>query len=146
MRLKYAFIIKCEEVVKNGAGEVAELRCTADLGSKTGGPTANRKVKGTIHWVSARHAIDAEIRLYDRLFTVPEPDAEGDFKTHLNPHSLELVTAKCEPSLKEARPELRYQFERLAYFALDKDAAPDRLVFNRTITLKDTWAKEAQRR
>ena len=103
-------------------------------------------MKGTIHWVSAAHAIDAEVRLYDRLFTVPEPDAGGDFKQHLNPHSLEVLTAKCEPSLKDARPDLRYQFERLAYFALDKDSQPGKLVFNRTITLKDTWAKEAQKR
>ncbi len=124
VRLKYAYIIKCDEVVKDAAGQVVELRCTADLGSKTGGPTASRKVKGTIHWVSAAHAIDAEVRLYDRLFTVAEPDAGGDFKQHLNPHSLEVVTAKCEPSLKDARAELRYQFERLGYFTLDKDSAP----------------------
>jgi glutaminyl-tRNA synthetase len=141
VRLKYAYIIKCEEVVKDAAGNVVELRCTADLDSKTGGATAGRKVKGTIHWVSAAHAVDAEVRLYDRLFTVPEPDAGGDFKATLNPHSLEVITAKCEPSLKDANPAERYQFERLAYFALDLDAAPGRLVLNRTITLKDTWAK-----
>ncbi|TAL04108.1 MAG: glutamine--tRNA ligase, partial [Verrucomicrobia bacterium] len=145
VRLKYAYIIKCEEVIKDAGGNIAELRCTADLDSKTGGATSARKVKGTIHWVSAAHAIDAEVRLYDRLFTVPEPDAEGDFKKHLNPHSLEVVTAKCEPSLKDAKPDERYQFERLAYFALDQDSAPGKLVFNRTITLKDTWAKEAQK-
>jgi glutaminyl-tRNA synthetase len=102
-------------------------------------------VKGTIHWVSAVHAVDAEVRLYDRLFTVPEPDAEGDFKKHLNPHSLEIVTAKCEPSLKEAKSELRYQFERLGYFALDKDSTPAKPVLNRTITLKDAWSKEARK-
>jgi glutaminyl-tRNA synthetase len=145
VRLKYAYIIKCEEVVKDATGNITELRCTADLDSKTGGPTSSRKVKGTIHWVSTAHAVDAEVRLYDRLFTVPEPDAGGDFKSHLNPRSLEVVTAKCEPSLKDAKPELRYQFERLAYFALDKDSSPGKLVFNRTITLKDTWAKEAQK-
>ena len=145
VRLKYAFIIKCDEVVKDASGKITELRCTADLDSKSGGPTAGRKVKGTIHWVSAAHAIDAEVRLYDRLFTVPEPDAEGDFKTKLNPHSLEIVTAKCEPSLKEAKTELRYQFERLAYFALDKDSTAQKIIFNRTITLKDAWAKEAQK-
>src|SRR6185369_1140123 len=116
-----------------------------DLDSKTGGSTAGRKVKGTIHWVSAAHAIDAEVRLYDRLFTVPEPDADGDFKKHLNPHSLEIVTAKLEPSLKDAKPELRYQFERLAYFTLDKDSALGKSVFNRTITLKDAWVREAQK-
>ena len=141
VRLKYAFIIKCEEVVKDAVGQVVELRCTADLGSKSGGPTASRKVKGTIHWVSAAHAVEAEVRLYDRLFTVPEPDADGDFKQHLNPHSLEVVTAKCEPSLKDAKSELRYQFERLAYFAIDKDSGSGKLILNRTITLKDAWAK-----
>jgi glutaminyl-tRNA synthetase len=145
VRLKYAYIIKCDEVVKDSAGDITELRCTADLGSKTGGPTASRKIKGTIHWVSAAQAIDLEVRLYDRLFNVPEPDAGGDFKKHLNPHSLDVVTAKGEPSLRETRPELRYQFERLAYFALDKESEPDRPVFNRTITLKDTWAKEVQK-
>ena len=131
--------------MKDAAGNVAELRCTADFDSRTGGPNAGRKVKGTIHWVSAPHAIDAEVRLYDRLFTVPEPDAAGDFKQHLNPHSLEMVTAKCEPGLKDARPELRYQFERLGYFALDTESAPGKLVFNRTITLKDAWARESQK-
>jgi len=146
VRLKYAYIIKCDEVVKDAAGQVVELRCTADLDSKTGGANAARKVKGTIHWVSAAHAIDAEVRLYDRLFTVPEPDADGDFKTHLNPHSLDVVTAKLEPSLKDASPELRYQFERLAYFSLDADSQPGKLVFNRTITLKDAWAKETQKK
>ena len=145
VRLKYAYLIKCDEVVKDAAGNVIELRCTADLGSKTGGPTAGRKVKGTVHWVSAGHAIDAEVRLYDRLFTVPEPDAAGDFKSFLNPHSLEVVTAKCEPSLREAQRDLRYQFERLGYFCVDPDSQPDRLVFNRTITLKDTWARAAQK-
>ncbi|HEX5220943.1 MAG TPA: glutamine--tRNA ligase/YqeY domain fusion protein [Verrucomicrobiae bacterium] len=146
VRLKYAYIIKCDEVIKDAAGTITELRCTADLDSKTGGPTAARKVKGTIHWVSARHAVDVEARLYDRLFTSPEPDADGDFKQHLNPRSLEVVTAKGEPSLQDARAEHRYQFERLAYFTLDKDSKPERLVFNRTITLKDAWAKEAQKR
>src|SRR5205085_5230493 len=146
VRLKYAYIIKCDEVVKDASGKIIELRCTADLDSKSGGATAARKVKGTIHWVSAAQAIDAEVRLYDRLFTVPEPDADGDFKRHLNPHSLEIITAKCELSLKDAQPELRYQFERLGYFTLDKDSAPEKLVFNRTITLTDTWAKEAAKR
>ena len=149
VRLKYAYIIKCDEVVKDAGGAIAELRCTADLDSKSGGPAANRKIKGTIHWVSAPDAIDAEVRLYDRLFTAAEPDAGGDFKSSLNPHSLEVVTAKCEPSLKAAKPDLRYQFERLGYFVLDKDAqlstGNPRLIFNRTLTLKDTWAKEARK-
>jgi glutaminyl-tRNA synthetase len=146
VRLKYAYIIKCDEVVKDAAGNVTELRCTADLDSKSGGPTSSRKVKGTIHWVSASHAIDAEVRLYDRLFTVPEPDADGDFKAFLNPHSLETLIAKCEPSLTDAAPETRYQFERLGYFILDPDWKPGNLVLNRTMTLKDTWAKETKKR
>ncbi|HUI06344.1 MAG TPA: glutamine--tRNA ligase, partial [Verrucomicrobiae bacterium] len=148
VRLKYAYIIKCDEVIRDASGKVTELRCTADPTSKSGGATSNRKIKGTIHWVSAAHAIDAEVRLYDRLFTVPEPDATGDFKSAINPHSLEVVTAKCESSLCDARPDLRYQFERLGYFTLDPDSdiqAPvpsqRKLVFNRTITLKDAWAK-----
>ncbi len=146
VRLKYAFIIKCDDVVKDADGRVIELRCTADLESKSGGPNAARKVKGTIHWVSAAHALDAEVRLYDRLFTEPEPEKDGrDFKTVLNPHSLEILTAKVEPALRDARPDERYQFERLAYFTLDPDSKPGSPVFNRTITLKDTWAKEAQR-
>jgi glutaminyl-tRNA synthetase len=156
VRLKYAYIIKCEEVVKDDAGNVIELRCKIDLESKSGGATSNRKVKGTIHWVSAAHAVEAEVRLYDRLFTVPEPDsasaessgaarAGGDFKSFINPQSLEVVTAKCERALKEARPHERYQFERLGYFALDPDSSSDKQVWNRTITLKDTWAKEAKK-
>ena len=150
VRLKYAFIIKCDEVVKDASGNLVELRCTADLDSKTGGATSARKVKGTIHWVSAPHAVDAEVRLYDRLFTEAEPEKDGrDFKSVLNPKSLEVITAKCEPSLKDAQPTERYQFERMAYFALDADSQLStnnpKLVFNRTITLKDAWAKEAQK-
>jgi glutaminyl-tRNA synthetase len=145
VRLKYAYIIKCNDVVKDEAGKVIELRCTVDLDSKSGGPTAGRKVKGTIHWVSAAQAIDAEVRLYDRLFSVPEPDATGDFKSFINPNSLEVVTAKCEPALAAARPEERYQFERLGYFALDPDSTREKQVWNRTITLRDPWAKEARK-
>ena len=146
VRLKYAFIIKCDEVVKDSSGKITELRCTADLDSKSGGLTAGRKVKGTIQWVSASRAIDAEVRLYDRLFTVPEPDAEGDFKQFINPHSLEVITAKLEPSLKEARLADRFQFERIGYFCLDKESpTAGQPIFNRTITLKDAWAKTAQK-
>jgi glutaminyl-tRNA synthetase len=146
VRLKYAYIIKCEKVIKNAAGELTELHCTADLDSKTGGATAGRKVKGTIHWVSAAHAIEAEVRLYDRLFTVEEPDGEGrDFKQFLNPASLEVIKAKLEPNLANADPTKRYQFERTAYVCLDPDSKPGAPVFNRTITLKDTWAKEQQK-
>lgn len=146
VRLKYACIIKCDEVVKDAAGAIVELRCTADLTTRSGHPNSDRKVKGTIHWVSATHAIDAEVRLYDRLFTVPEPGATEDFLAHVNPHSLDVVTAKLEPSLAAASPDERYQFERLGYFTLDPDSqlsAPgSKLIFNRTITLKDTWAKK----
>jgi glutaminyl-tRNA synthetase len=156
VRLKYAYIIKCDEIIKDNAGNVTELRCSIDLESKSGGATSNRKVKGTIHWVSAPHAMDAEVRLYDRLFTVPEPDSASvadsgatgptrDFKSFINPQSLEVVNAKCEPSLKDARAEERYQFERLGYFALDSDSTPAKQVWNRTITLRDTWAKEAKK-
>jgi glutaminyl-tRNA synthetase len=149
VRLKYAYIIRCDEVIKDAAGRITELRCTADLDSRRGGANAQRKVKGTVHWVSAVHALEAEVRLYDRLFTVPEPDAAGDFKQFLNPHSLEIVTAKLEPSLREAHADHRYQFERLGYFCLDPDTrltdADPRLVFNRIITLKDPWAKESRR-
>ena len=142
VRLKYAYIIKCEEVVKDAGGKVTELRCTAELGSKRGGLTAARKVKGTIHWVSACAAVPAEVRLYDRLFTVPEPDADdGDFREHLNPASLEVVSARLEPSLAGATLEQRFQFERLGYFALDEDSRASQLVFNRTIPLRDTWAR-----
>jgi glutaminyl-tRNA synthetase len=145
VRLKYAYIIKCDEVVKDRAGNLIELRCTVDLESKSGGPTAGRKIKGTIHWVSAAHAIDAEVRLYDRLFTVPEPDSGSDFKSFINSDSLEVVNAKCEPALGDAHPEERYQFERLGYFALDPDSTREKQIWNRTVTLRDTWAKEAKK-
>lgn len=145
VRLKYAYIIKCESVQKDAASNITALQCTVDLDSKSGGPTANRKVKGTIHWVSAAHAIDAEVRLYDRLFNAQEPDAAGDFRQTLNPNSLQVVTAKCEPSLREAAPGQTYQFERLGYFYLDPDSTSSNPIFNRTITLKDTWAKEQKK-
>jgi glutaminyl-tRNA synthetase len=142
VRLKYACIIKLDEIVKDASGAITELRCTAQLDTRTGQPNADKKVKGTIHWVSATHCIEAEVRLYDRLFTVPEPAAEEDFLKVVNPKSLEIVIAKLETSLAQARPSDRFQFERLGYFALDQSSSPDsRLVFNRTITLKDTWAK-----
>ncbi len=145
VRLKYAYIIKCDEVIKDDAGNVIEIRCSVDLDSKSGGSTAGRKVKGTIHWVSATDAIDAEVRLCDRLFAIPDPDVGGDFKSFINSNSLEMVSAKCEPALADARPEERYQFERLGYFALDRDSTPERQVWNRTVTLRDTWAKEKKK-
>jgi glutaminyl-tRNA synthetase len=142
VRLKYACIIKLDEIVKDPTGTVTALHCTADLTTRKGEPNADRKVKGTIHWVSATQCIDAEVRLYDRLFTMPDPGAEEDFLKAVNPHSLETVTAKLEPSLGGASPGERFQFERLGYFTPDaKDHAPTRPVFNRTITLRDTWAK-----
>jgi glutaminyl-tRNA synthetase len=142
VRLKYACIIKCDEIVKDAAGNLVEIRCTADLDSRAGGPNAAKKVKGTIHWVSAAHAVSAEVRLYDRLFTAAEPDADGDFTKALNPDSLKVVQARLEPSLAQATVEQRFQFERLGYFTLDgEDSKPGQLVFNRTISLKDTWAK-----
>ncbi len=146
VRLKYACIIKCDEVIKDAAGNVIELRCTADLETRSGGANAAKKVKGTIHWVSASHAVDAEVRLYDRLFTEAEPEKDGrDFMSVLNPHSLEVITAKLEASLKEAKAEERYQFERVGYFALDSDSQTGKPVFNRIISLKDAWAKEVKR-
>lgn len=140
VRLKYACIIRLDEIIKDADGRLVELRCTADLTTRAGQPNADRKVKGTIHWVSASHCVDAEVRLYDRLFTVPEPAAEEDFLKVLNPRSLETVAAKLESVLATAQPGECVQFERLGYFTPDStDSRPDRLVFNRTITLKDTW-------
>jgi glutaminyl-tRNA synthetase len=143
VRLKYACIIKCDEVVKDGAGNLVELRCTADLTTRAGGANVDRKVKGTIHWVSATHCVEAEVRLYDRLFTVAEPGATDDFKKYFNPQSLDVVRASLESSLATAVADERFQFERLGYFVLDgKDSTPGNLIFNRTISLKDTWAKK----
>jgi len=145
VRLRYAYIIKCEEVIKDGDGNILELRCTYDVDTKSGGPAAGRKVKGTIHWVSAEHALPAEIRLYDRLFINENPDVaeEGkDFKSNLNPDSLEVNMGFVEPSLADALPGSRIQFERRGYFCVDsKDSAAGKLVFNRTVALRDSWSK-----
>ncbi len=142
VRLKYAGIVKLDEIVKDAAGAVTELRCTFDRTSCQGEPGSDRKVKGTIHWVSAHRSLAAEVRLYDRLFTVPEPGVEEDFLKVVNPQSLEVVTARLEASLADAGLEDRFQFERIGYFALDsKDTTPGKPVFNRTISLKDTWTK-----
>ena len=146
VRLRYACVIKCQEVVKDGAGNVVELKCSWDPDSRGGQPKDGRKIKGTIHWVSAPHALDAEVRLYDRLFTVENPldeALEGPFTRYLNPASLERVAgAKLEPSLREAAPQSRWQFERVGYFCVDDvDSKPGAPVFNRTIQLKDSWAK-----
>ncbi|MBI4721902.1 MAG: glutamine--tRNA ligase/YqeY domain fusion protein [Candidatus Stahlbacteria bacterium] len=145
VRLKHAYIIKCEQVIKNEQGEVIELHCTYDPETKSGLPSAERKVKGTLHWVSAAHAIKAEVRLYDYLFLQANPDEveEGvDFKSNLNPNSLQTLTScKIEPSLANAKPGSRYQFLRLGYFCVDTDSTDDKLIFNRTVSLYDTWAK-----
>ena len=143
VRLKYACIVKCDEVIKDAAGKITELRCTADLTTRAGGANVDRKVKGTIHWVSATQCVDAEVRLYDRLFTVAEPGATDDFKKYLNPQSLEVVHAKLESSLAAAQAGEAFQFERVGYFILDaKASAPGKPVFNRTLSLKDTWSKK----
>ncbi|MEW6195678.1 MAG: glutamine--tRNA ligase/YqeY domain fusion protein [Bacteroidota bacterium] len=144
VRLRYAYIIKCEEVIKNDKGEVIELRCTYDPETKSGTGTSTKKVKGTIHWVSAKHAVDAEVRLYDRLFTVENPGAEENWLEKINPNSLEIIeNAKIEPFLKNAKPLDKLQFERNGYFCVDtKYTTNDKLVFNRTVTLKDSWAKK----
>jgi len=145
VRLRYGYFVTAQSVVKNAAGEVVEVHCTYDPATRGGDSPDGRKVKSTIHWVSAAHAIDAEIRAYDNLFSNPDPNdvPEGqDFTANLNPKSLEVLTgAKLEPSLKSAKPGDRFQFERLGYFCVDLDSNSSKLVFNRTIGLKDTWAK-----
>ena len=142
VRLRYGYFITCTDVVKDDAGEIVELRCTYDPETRGGQSPDGRKVKGTIHWVSARHAVNAEVRLYEHLFTSERPDEEADFLSTLNPDSLEVVAdAKVEPSLADALPGERFQFERLGYFAVDPDSEPGSPVFNRTVSLRDTWAK-----
>jgi glutaminyl-tRNA synthetase len=146
VRFRYAYIIKCEEVIKDpDSGQITEIHCTYDKDTRSGTGTSTKKVKGTIHWVSAEHSIDAEVRLYDRLFSVENPagNKDGDFKDYLNPNSLEVVkSCKLEPSLKEANYSERYQFERLGYFSLDAiDSTNENLVFNRIVPLRDSWAK-----
>ena len=147
VRLRGAGIVRCDEVIKNDAGEIVELRGTLDPDSRPGMEGANRKVKGTIHWVSARHAVEAEIRLYDRLFSVPDPDDDTDGKTyqdHLNPDSRRTVTGYVEPSAAKVGPETAFQFERMGYFVADRrDHREDAPVFNRAVTLRDTWAAKA---
>ncbi|MBZ5635018.1 MAG: glutamine--tRNA ligase/YqeY domain fusion protein [Acidobacteriia bacterium] len=145
IRLRYAYFITCTGVIKDASGNVVELHCTYDPATKGGNAPDGRKVKSTIHWVSAEHAVDAEVRIYETLFTREDPNVvpEGqDFTVNLNPSSLEVVSgAKLEPSLRDASPGNRYQFERLGYFAVDPDSTREKLVFNRTVALRDTWAK-----
>ena len=142
VRLRCAYFLTCTGVVKNDAGEIVELRATYDPATRGGDAPDGRKVKATLHWVSAAHAVDAEVRLYDRLFNVEDPGRVEDYRTVLNPDSLEVVPdAKVEPAAAAAPVATRFQFERIGYFAVDKDSAPGKPVFNRTVTLKDSWAK-----
>jgi glutaminyl-tRNA synthetase len=145
VRLRYGYFITAKSVVKNAQGEVVEVHCTYDPATRGGNAPDGRKVKSTIHWVSAEHAADAEVRIYDKLFTKENPTEleEGqNFTDNLNPNSLEIIAnAKLEPSLTNAAPGTRYQFERLGYFCVDPDSKPGSLVFNRTVALKDSWAK-----
>lgn len=146
VRLRYAYVVKCTGAVKNDAGEVVEINCTYDPDSKSGTAGADkRKIKGNIHWLSARHAQQAEVRLYDRLFTHAHPDAGGqDYKSFLNPHSKRATIAYVEPSLMQVEPEDRFQFERAGYFIADRvDTKPEKPVFNRAVTLRDSWGKNA---
>lgn len=145
VRLRNGYIIKCNEVIKDNDGNVVELRCTYDPETKSGSATVQRKVKGTIHWVSVEHAIEAEVRLYDRLFLTETPDIaeEGkDFKSNLNPDSLKVITVYVEPYLKDVKADDKFQFLRTGYFCVDKDSTPEKLVFNRTVGLRDSWAKK----
>jgi glutaminyl-tRNA synthetase len=146
VRLRSAYFITCTGVVKDERGEIVELRATYDPATRGGDAPDGRRPKATLHWVSAAHAIDCEVRLYDRLFNVEDPEASGDFLLNLNPRSLETIAhAKLEPSIRGASPDSRYQFERLGYFCVDPDTTSEKVVFNRTVTLKDTWAKMAAR-
>jgi len=149
VRLRYGYFVTCTGVEKDTSGAVTEVRCTYDPASRGGNSPDGRKVKATIHWVSAEHALNAEVRLYDKLFSVPDPNQveEGkDFTANLNPQSLEVITnAKLEPSLAGAAAGARFQFERLGYFCVDPDTSPGKLVFNRTVQLKDAWAKVEKR-
>ena len=147
VRLKGAYIIKCNEVIKDENGIIVQLNCSYIPESKSGSDTSNIKVKGTLHWVSVDHAITAEVRLYDRLFKVEDPsNEEGNFKDYINENSLQVInTVYAEPALKNAKFDERYQFLRKGYFTLDKDTSEEKMIFNRTVTLKDTWAKEVKK-
>ncbi len=148
VRLKSAYIIQCDEVVKDAAGKITELKCSYIPESKSGSDTSGLKVQGTLHWVSVAHAIGCEIRLYDRLFKVEDPaNEEGDFKSYINPDSLQVIPyAYAEANLRTADFDSRYQFLRKGYFCLDKDSSEEKIIFNRTVTLKDAWAKEQKKR
>lgn len=147
VRLRFGYIIKCDSVVKDATGAIVELHCSYDPETRSGGANSDRKVKGTIHWVSAKHAVAAEVRLYDRLFSVPAPDGEDDGKSwleHINPEAKRVVSGWLEPAAANVDPEQRFQFERLGYFVADRhDHRADAPVFNRTVTLRDVWARAA---
>ncbi len=146
VRLKGAYIVKCEGCVKDAAGNITEVHCTYLPESKSGHDTSGLSVKGTIHWVSVQHAKTAEVRLYDRLFKVENPSVEeGDFKDYINPDSMQVIDAYIEPSLAMAKPGDRVQFMRKGYFCVDLDSNPAHLIFNRTVTLKDAWSKEQKK-
>ena len=149
VRLKNAYIIKGESVVKDENGNITEIHCTYDEDSKSGSGTeaSKRKVKGTIHWVSIAHALEAEVRVYDRLFTHENPDGNKDidFKEYINPESLQIVTGFVEPSLASAKELDHFQFQRLGYFCLDRDSTKEKLVFNKTVGLRDSWAKISEK-
>ena len=147
VRLKSAYIIRCDEVVKDAAGKITELKCSYIPESKSGADTSGLKVQGTLHWVSMAHAIGCEVRIYDRLFKVENPSVEeGDFKDYINPASLQVIQhVYAEPSLKNASFDARYQFLRKGYFCLDKDSNEETMIFNRTVSLKDAWAKEQKK-
>ena len=145
MRLRYGYLVTCTSVVKNDAGEVVEVHCTYDPATRGGNTPDGRKVKSTIHWVSAQHAIEAELRLYENLFLTEDPNDSSrgqEWTENINPNSLEVLTgAKLEPSLASAQAGDKFQFERMGYFCVDRDSTPERAVFNRTLGLRDTWAK-----
>ena len=146
VRLKSAYIIKCDEVIKNADGKVIELHCTYFPESHSGNDTSGIHVKGTLHWVSAKDAVEVEVREYDRLFKVENPaNEEGDFKDYINDNSLKVVEGFAEPSILNAKLDERFQFMRKGYYCLDKDSTANKLIFNRTVTLKDAWAKEQKK-
>ena len=147
VRLKSAYIIQCNDVIKDAAGNITEVHCTYIPESRSGSDSSGIHVKGTLHWVSAKHAIQAEVRLYDRLFKVEDVgNAEGDFKDHINPESLQIIpNAYAEPAMAKDAHDIGFQFLRKGYFVLDKDTTSTKLVFNRTVTLKDAWAKEVKK-
>lgn len=143
VRLRYAYFIKCESVVKDAQGNVIELHCSYDPATRGGNAPDGRKVKATIHWVSAAHAVPAEVRIYNRLFNNPDPESSADFIADINPHAIQILThCRLEPSLAQAQPSEHYQFERVGYFCIDRESHPDHLVFNRTVSLKGEWVEK----